>query len=82
MIDKCQDEKFKISVTDTNPVPSEFVLGDGDSQLVTLGAGSTYTVSEPEHEGFNTTFSGDCPTGTTAPGEQKTCTITNTEEDD
>src|SRR6188472_1466767 len=64
-VDGCQNTKFKITVTDTNPNPSEFTLGDGDSQLVTLGAGSTYTVSEPEHEGFNTTFSGDCPTGTT-----------------
>jgi hypothetical protein len=80
-VDGCQNTKFKITVTDTNPNPSEFTLGDGDSQLVTLGAGSTYTVSEPEHEGFIVKFSGDCPTGTIAPGDQKTCTITNQQQE-
>jgi hypothetical protein len=74
----CDNAKFNIKVTDTNPVPSEFVLGNGGTQLVTLGAGSTYTVSEPEHSGFTVKFSGDCPTGTIAPGDHKTCTITNT----
>jgi hypothetical protein len=79
-VDGCENAKFNIKVTDTNPVPSSFVLGNGGTQLVTLGAGSTYTVSEPNHSGFTVKFSGDCPTGTIAPGDHKTCTITNTEE--
>ena len=78
-IDGCENQKFKITVTDTNPKPGSFSLGDGDTQLVTLDAGSHYTVSEPEHAGFDVTFSGDCPTGTITPGVQNTCTITNKE---
>jgi hypothetical protein len=81
VIDGCQNKKFNIKVTDTNPDPSSFDLGNGGTQLVTLGAG-TYTVSEPEHNGFNVEFSGDCNAngdGTIAAGAHQTCTITNTE---
>ena len=81
IVDGCQNKKFNIKVTDTNPDPSSFDLGNGGTQLVTLGAG-TYTVSEPEHTGFNVEFSGDCNAngdGTIAAGAHQTCTITNTE---
>jgi hypothetical protein len=81
IVDGCQNKKFNIKVTDTNPDPSSFDLGNGGTQLVTLGAG-TYTVSEPEHNGFNVEFSGDCNAngdGTIAAGAHQTCTITNTE---
>jgi hypothetical protein len=81
IVDGCQNKKFNIKVTDTNPDPSSFDLGNGGTQLVTLGAG-TYKVSEPEHTGFNVVFSGDCNAngdGTIAAGAHQTCTITNTE---
>ena len=81
IVDGCQNKKFNIKVTDTNPDPSSFDLGNGGTKLVTLGAG-TYTVSEPEHTGFNVEFSGDCNAngdGTIAAGAHQTCTITNTE---
>jgi hypothetical protein len=81
IVDGCQNKKFNIKVTDTNPDPASFDLGNGGTQLVTLGAG-TYTVSEPEHTGFNVEFSGDCNAngdGTIAAGAHQTCTITNTE---
>lgn len=76
VVDGCQNQKFEITVTDTNLDPSSFVLGNGGTQLVTLGVGN-YTVNEPEHEGFTVSFSDDC-SGTIAAGGQKTCTITNT----
>jgi hypothetical protein len=81
IVDGCQNKKFNIKVTDTNPDPSSFDLGNDGTQLVTLGAG-TYTVSEPEHTGFNVEFSGDCNAngdGTIAAGAHQTCTIKNTE---
>jgi hypothetical protein len=78
VVDGCQNQKFEITVTDTNPDPASFILGNGSTQLVTLGAGN-YTVNEPEHDGFDVTFSDDC-SGTIAAGDQKTCTITNTEQ--
>jgi hypothetical protein len=81
IVDGCQNKKFNIKVTDTNPDPSSFDLGNDGTQLVTLGAG-TYKVSEPEHTGFNVVFSGDCNAngdGTIAAGAHQTCTITNTE---
>jgi hypothetical protein len=75
-------------VTGNNPQPSSnFFLANGDSQLVTLGAGA-FTVTElSKPMGFlSSSFSGDCTQ--TAPGSQEatgtisagqlTCTITNT----
>jgi hypothetical protein len=82
LVDGCQNKKFNIKVTDTNPDPASFDLGNGGTQLVTLGAG-TYTVSEPEHSGFTVEFSGDCNAngdGTIAAAQHQTCTITNTEQ--
>jgi hypothetical protein len=88
-IDRCAEleqliteDRFNITVTDTNVSPSEFT-GSPDGTLVTLDAGS-YTVTEevpivPPLAGFNinrtTTFDGDCkdadpddPESTTATG--------------
>jgi hypothetical protein len=83
--DGCQNTKFAITVADTNPQPAKFSLGDGDSQLVTLGA-STYTVSEDPKAGFkDPVFVGDCDAhgqGTIAAGEQQHCTITNEQEEE
>jgi hypothetical protein len=62
-------------------VPIEFALGNNDTQLVTFGAISDYEVSEPEVDGFTAKFSGDCRLGIIEPGDHKTCTITNTEEE-
>jgi hypothetical protein len=72
-------ENFQITVTGNNPNPSGPQPGSGSGTLYTLGAGS-YKVTEEELNGFDVSFSGDCPTGTIATGEQRICTITNTEE--
>jgi len=78
---------FTVQVSGNNPTPSSFALSDGGSQSVTLGAGQ-FNIVETPTSGFTTSFSGDCmqstsnsqqATGTIAVGQQKTCTITNTE---
>ena len=73
---------FTITVTGNNPHPSSFP-GSGSGTLVRLGAGS-YTVNETPDLGaslFTASFSDDC-SGTIAPGDQKTCTVTNTEPEE
>jgi hypothetical protein len=78
--DKCPEPKdFKITVTGNHPDPASFD-GSSSGTLVTLGIGP-YKVTEDELKGFDPSFSADC-NGTIAPGDQKTCTITNTEEED
>ena len=72
-------ENFQITVTGNNPNPAGPQPGSGSGTLYTLGVGP-YKVTEEELNGFDVIFSGDCPTGTIAPGDQKTCTITNIEE--
>jgi hypothetical protein len=72
-------ENFQIRLTGNNPNPSGLQPASGSGTLYTLGAGP-YKVTEEELNGFDVSFSGDCPTGTIAAGDQKTCTITNTEE--
>jgi hypothetical protein len=69
-------EAFTITVTGNNPTPSTF-QGSESGTLVTLGVGP-YKVNETPLEDFDVSFSADC-TGTIAPGDQKTCTVTNTE---
>jgi hypothetical protein len=79
---------FSIQITGNNPQPPNFVLGPGGSQLVTLGPGHFRIVEgEIGPAPFTTTFSGDCEqtspgsdeaTGTIDPGDELTCTITNT----
>jgi hypothetical protein len=80
--------RFNITTTGNNPQPSNFFLANGESQLVTLGAGA-FTVTELSIAmGFlSLSFSGDCrqaapgsftATGTISAGQHLTCTITNT----
>jgi hypothetical protein len=77
--DKCpKPEDFAITVTGNSPDPASFD-GSESGTPVKLGAGH-YEVTEDEHEGFTADFSPDCDS-TIAPGDQKTCTITNTEKD-
>jgi hypothetical protein len=81
----CKDDKedncppplkdFTITVTGNNPTPPSFPGSTGT--LVTLGVGP-YQVHETPLKGFDVSFSADC-TGTIAAGDQKTCTVTNTE---
>ncbi|MEA2191145.1 MAG: large repetitive protein [Solirubrobacteraceae bacterium] len=66
---------FQMDVTATNPSDAQFP-GTEDGKTITVSAG-TYAVDE---SGGPSTFSEarDNCTGTIAPGETKTCTITNT----
>ena len=69
-------------------VPSDFTLtvndGSGTSTPITGNASGTtlfiapgtYSVTEPAAAGYTTTYSADC-TGSIAPGDVKTCTVTN-----
>ena len=82
----CEDIVFSIEITGNSPQISIFSLAPGESQLVTLGAGS-YTVTEIQGLGIVTSFAGDygteanikgTATGTISAGEHQTWTITNT----
>ena len=66
---------FTIKVTGNNPTPSTFQVTSESGTVVTLGVGA-YKVSEEPFLDFKPSFSADCE-GTIAPGDQKTCTITN-----
>jgi hypothetical protein len=79
-VDGCETAKFTIKVL-RGSVPIEFALGNNDTQVVTFSGTSFYEVSEPEVDGFTAKFSGDCRLGIIQPGDHKTCTITNTEEE-
>ena len=68
-------EDFTIKVTGNNPTPSTFQVTSESGTVVTLGVGA-YKVSEEPFLDFKPSFSADCE-GTIAPGDQKTCTITN-----
>lgn len=68
-------------------VASDFAPFKVGSTTVTLGSptpidSGTYTITEATSSDYNTTFSGNCFTNGTivlAPGDSKTCTITNEE---
>jgi hypothetical protein len=68
---------FTIKVTGNNPTPSTFQVTSESGTVVTLGVGA-YKVSEEPFQGFEPSFSADCE-GTIALGDQKTCTITNSQ---
>jgi hypothetical protein len=68
---------FTIKVTGNHPTPSTFQVTSESGTVVTLGVGA-YKVSEEPFQGFEPSFSADCE-GTIAPGDQKTCTITNSQ---
>jgi hypothetical protein len=86
LIDACRvsiitcpkSSEFTITVTGNNPTPSTFQVTSASGTLVTLGVGA-YKVSEEPFLGFHPSFSADC-TGSIAPGDQKTCSITNAEQ--
>ena len=66
---------FTVNVTATNPSSSSFPGAESPGTTITLDAGS-YSVDEGAHAGYAKTLSADC-SGTIAPGDNKTCTITN-----
>jgi hypothetical protein len=70
--------EFTITVTGNNPTPPTFAASVNGT-LVTLGPGA-FNVTETGLvvAGFTVTLSADC-TGTIVAGDQKTCTITNTQ---
>jgi hypothetical protein len=68
---------FTIKVTGNHPTPSTFQVTSESGTVVTLGVGA-YKVSEEPFQGSEPSFSADCE-GIIAPGDQKTCTITNSQ---
>ena len=68
---------FAITVTGTGVSPSLFLGAESPGTLVSLSAGS-YSVSEGPVAGYSGTMSVDC-SGVIAPGDDKTCTITNSD---
>ncbi len=69
---------FTVNVTATNPSSSSFAGAESPGTTITLDAGS-YSVDEGAHVGYDKTLSADC-SGTIAPGDNKTCTITNDDQ--
>ena len=67
-------DDFTMNVTATNPSSASFA-GDVGGTTITLDAG-TYSVGETGPAGYAASPSSDC-SGTIAPGDHKTCTITN-----
>jgi uncharacterized repeat protein (TIGR01451 family) len=65
---------FDIHVTGGSASPADFVGNEGGTG-VSLDAGA-YSVTEDAVTGYAVSYSTDC-TGTLAPGEHKTCTVTN-----
>jgi hypothetical protein len=69
-----QPGDFTVAVTGSNPNPAIFP-GDPNGTLVAINAGG-YSVNETGPAGYAQSRSEDC-SGTLAPGENATCTITN-----
>lgn len=67
-------DQFTLNVTGTNAEPTYF-QGSTIGTEVTLDPGD-YSVNETPPRGYIPSFSDDC-TGTLAPGETKTCVVTN-----
>jgi uncharacterized repeat protein (TIGR01451 family) len=65
---------FTLNVTGGNASPASFP-GNENGTGVSLDAGS-YSVSEDAVNGYAVSYSADC-SGSLAPGEHKTCTVTN-----
>src|SRR5262249_40569022 len=65
---------FSLAVKGGSPDPARF-SGDGKGTGVSLDAGD-YAVSQETAYGYSTSLSSACQ-GTIAPGEQRTCTVTN-----
>ncbi|HYK19534.1 MAG TPA: hypothetical protein VEV42_02295, partial [Pyrinomonadaceae bacterium] len=69
---------FTVNVTATNPSSSSFSGAESPGTTITLNSGS-YSVDEGAHAGYDKSLSADC-SGTIAPGDNKTCTITNNDQ--
>jgi uncharacterized repeat protein (TIGR01451 family) len=67
---------FTMLVTGTNVSSSSFA-GSSTGTLVTLNAGS-YSVDEQAYTGYSKSIGANC-SGTISVGDEKTCTITNTD---
>jgi hypothetical protein len=67
--------EFSFQLNEEAPVVFE---EDGQNVLTQLSAGP-YAITEAETEGYTPSYSEDCE-GTLAPGETKTCTITNDDD--
>ena len=65
---------FAITVSGSNPSPGSFNGREAPGTYVRIDAGQ-FSVTESEHAGYAATYAG-C-NGSLAPGETKTCTITN-----
>jgi hypothetical protein len=69
---------FTMNVTATNPSSSSFPGAEAPGTTITLDAGA-YSVGETGPSGYTASSSADC-SGTIAPGDHKTCTITNNDQ--
>ena len=69
---------FTMNVTATNPSSASFPGAEAPGTTITLDAGA-YSVGETGPSGYAASPSADC-SGTIAPGEHKTCTITNNDQ--
>ena len=67
--------QFSISVTGSSPSPASFAGAESPGTAVAINAGA-YSVTETVDPQYEASYSAGC-SGTIAPGESKTCTITN-----
>ena len=67
--------QFAISVTGSNPSPASFAGAESPGTAVSINAGA-YGVTETVDPQYEVSYSAGCA-GTIAPGQSKTCTITN-----
>jgi len=70
---------FTLTVTGVNVQPSASFPGSAGGTTVTLRAGA-FSVSETGPAGYTAQYSANC-SGTIAVGDQRTCTVTNTQLD-
>jgi hypothetical protein len=68
-------DDWDLSVDGADAFPASFA-GSEDGVLVSLAAGAQYNVSESGPGGYAASYSADC-SGILAPGDNKTCTVTN-----
>ena len=71
--------EFTILIAGANVLPNFSFSGDENGTTVTLNAGN-YGVTEEAAAGYTVSYSTDC-TGTIGVGEEKTCTVTNRDQD-
>ena len=71
-------DDFTMNVTAINPSSASFPGAEAPGTTITLDAGA-YSVDETGPSGYTASSSADC-SGTIAPGDHKTCTITNNDQ--